>query len=241
MSGQITFGAYVRQRREAKGWTQPEAAAQIGIEQSYLSKLETGKSFPSDEVYGRLAKGLSIDIKDMGAALCAADLQKLKDVAAIRDALLERRKGQRKLVRGWMLAGLGCLMLGGVCVGAAAAYPALDIYEFRYRSIGVIEPGEPLDAFDIVEETLKRETPAFEERSKLQQKMILRIDEEFRTITDFRGDSFIEAAFEGRRKFEQFDQRLAQEKMPPLRWLLAPGFMFFAASIGCFHIARRWE
>lgn len=241
MSEHVTFGEYLRARREAKGWTQPEAAAHIGIEQSYLSKLETGKSFPSEDVYARLAEGLSIDTKHMCAGLADPELQKLKDVAAIRSAILSRRKTQRTLVRGWMLAGLAFLMLGGASLGIVAAQPALDIYEFRYRSMGVVKPGEALNAFDIIDDTLNKASPAYEEKNKLQQAMIARIDEEFRTIMDFRGDSFIENTDQGRRKFDLFDQRLAQESAPPLRWLLAPGLMFFAGSIGCFYIARRWE
>ncbi|MBO6796341.1 helix-turn-helix transcriptional regulator [Maricaulis sp.] len=50
----MKFGDYLRQCREAKGWTQPEAARHADIEQSYLSKLETGRSYPSEDVYSRL-------------------------------------------------------------------------------------------------------------------------------------------------------------------------------------------
>jgi transcriptional regulator with XRE-family HTH domain len=50
----MKFGDYLRQKREARGWTQPEAANKAGIEQSYLSKLETGKSYPSEDAYARL-------------------------------------------------------------------------------------------------------------------------------------------------------------------------------------------
>jgi transcriptional regulator with XRE-family HTH domain len=43
------------QLRKTKGWTQAHAAAQIGIQQSYLSKLENAKFVPSDEVIAQIA------------------------------------------------------------------------------------------------------------------------------------------------------------------------------------------
>ncbi|MDQ2077737.1 helix-turn-helix domain-containing protein [Marinimicrobium sp. ABcell2] len=36
----MTLGERLRQLRTEKSWTQPQAAETIGIEQSYLSKLE---------------------------------------------------------------------------------------------------------------------------------------------------------------------------------------------------------
>ncbi len=47
----MKFGEYLKSQRDARGWTQPMAAEKIGIEQSYLSKLETGKASPSDEMF----------------------------------------------------------------------------------------------------------------------------------------------------------------------------------------------
>ena len=75
----MKFGDYLKERREEKAWTQPEAAARAGIEQSYLSKLETGKSYPSEEVYGRLVETFEIDTGDLSGRVDAADLDKLKE------------------------------------------------------------------------------------------------------------------------------------------------------------------
>ena len=61
----MKFGDYLRQKREEKNWTQPEASAAAGIEQSYLSKLETGKSWPSEDVFARVASVYGIEVDDM--------------------------------------------------------------------------------------------------------------------------------------------------------------------------------
>lgn len=52
----MKFGVYLRSLREKAGWTQPEAAEKIEIEQSYLSKLETGKCFPSEDIFSKLSR-----------------------------------------------------------------------------------------------------------------------------------------------------------------------------------------
>ncbi len=40
----MRFGEKLKELRNEKEWTQPEMAEAIGIEQSYWSKLENGKS-----------------------------------------------------------------------------------------------------------------------------------------------------------------------------------------------------
>jgi transcriptional regulator with XRE-family HTH domain len=54
----MAFHENLRILRLAKGLTQPTLAEKAGIEQSYLSKLENGRSMPSDEVLKRLADAL---------------------------------------------------------------------------------------------------------------------------------------------------------------------------------------
>jgi transcriptional regulator with XRE-family HTH domain len=54
----MAFHDNLRTLRLARGLTQPALAAKADIEQSYLSKLENGRSRPSDEVLTRLAQAL---------------------------------------------------------------------------------------------------------------------------------------------------------------------------------------
>ncbi|MCL1076679.1 XRE family transcriptional regulator [Parashewanella spongiae] len=46
----MTLGQIIKQIRVEKALSQPELAEKIGIEQSYLSKLENDKSLPSNEM-----------------------------------------------------------------------------------------------------------------------------------------------------------------------------------------------
>lgn len=53
----------LRHLRHKLGWTQGHAAQQIGIQQSYLSKLENGQAFPSLEVLSAISKAYGCDMK----------------------------------------------------------------------------------------------------------------------------------------------------------------------------------
>ena len=60
------IGTYLRERREARRATDPsyslrQLAARIGVEPSYLSKVERGLETPSEEKISRLAAELDVD------------------------------------------------------------------------------------------------------------------------------------------------------------------------------------
>lgn len=61
----ISFGNYIRALRKEKNMTQRELAEKVGINFTYLSKIENGKlkevQFPSEETIIKLAKSLKAD------------------------------------------------------------------------------------------------------------------------------------------------------------------------------------
>ena len=61
----MDFGEKIRQLRNNKDLTQPEAAEAMGIEQSYLSKLENDKSLPSNDVLNRILDVFGLEIGDL--------------------------------------------------------------------------------------------------------------------------------------------------------------------------------
>ena len=109
----MKFGEYLKSQRDARGWTQPMAAEKIGIEQSYLSKLETGKASPSEEMFERLVMAYDIDVDAMADSVSLGELERLREIAAIRDLV---RRGQQATARGrrrWLVASLLLIALGG--------------------------------------------------------------------------------------------------------------------------------
>ena len=88
----MKFGDYIRQCRERLKWTQPEAATKIEIEQSYLSKLETGKSYPSEEIFNKLADVYQINLNELYEKIPSDELNNLKDIKLVREAILNRNR-----------------------------------------------------------------------------------------------------------------------------------------------------
>ncbi|WP_203295128.1 helix-turn-helix domain-containing protein [Maricaulis parjimensis] len=236
----MKFGDYLRQIRETRHWTQPEAAARAGIEQSYLSKLETGKSYPSDDVFGRLVQAYEIDVKTLVRDLDPAEAEALRDIESLRTTRLIVHRAAQRLSRGWMLAGLACLLTGGGSVGAALTVSDTHHEEYIYMSRGVIAPDEPLNVFDIIHQEPSG-TPA-ERATVLGQQiaMLERVDEDVRIQRTLQGEGYIERVEGGRRYYQALDSQTVVERSP-LRWFWVPGLMLLFGALGCFTISWRWK
>jgi transcriptional regulator with XRE-family HTH domain len=213
----MKFGDHLKDRRTELGWTQPEAAAKAGIEQSYLSKLETGKSFPSEDVYQRLVEAFSLDTEAMVAALYPAELDRLREIQAVRKHLLEREHNTRSTTRRWLYAGLAGLVAGGALVGLAQSDRGGAATHYTYQSYGVLRPGESDEVLE--------EDPA-------------RADEQTISIPGMRGPVYTETVPEGRRMWHLVG---ANAVNVPARfgWALVPGFALIIGGLGCFFISWR--
>src|SRR5262249_18360929 len=68
-SHSMTFGERIRQLRKAKNLNQSELADKVGINFTYLSKIENDKvassEFPSEETIKKLAKALGADADEL--------------------------------------------------------------------------------------------------------------------------------------------------------------------------------
>ncbi|WP_291842976.1 helix-turn-helix transcriptional regulator [Maricaulis sp.] len=236
----MKFGDYLRQAREARHWTQPEAAARAGIEQSYLSKLEAGKSYPSDDVFERLVQAYDIDVKALVRHLDPAEAKALRDIQSLRTARLILHRAVQTMSRGWMLAGLACLLIGGASAGAALTASDTSHEEYIYLSRGVIAPGEAFDVFDRVDAS-PGENPEAAAALRAQQIALQdRIDEEVRIQRTLQGEGYFETVEGGRRYFRALDSQTVIERSP-LRWFWVPGLMFLFGALGCFTISWRWK
>jgi transcriptional regulator with XRE-family HTH domain len=64
-----TFGDILRDRRRVAGISQRDLAAKIGVDFSYISKLENGRlAPPATDTTGRIAKALNCAVEDLLAA-----------------------------------------------------------------------------------------------------------------------------------------------------------------------------
>lgn len=227
----MKFGDYLRQARDQHGWTQPEAAAKANIEQSYLSKLETGKSYPSEDIFERLVKAYSLNVREMAGSIFSAELDKLREIGEVRAVVLQRQQKEAGFVRGWLIAGLVMMMIGGGMLGLAASTEDDASFIYHYRSEGIIKDNEPPLIFQVLQ------AGGADQDGKTYGD---RVDYDYWVSGDNRGDSFIEKVGSGYRQYSLYDVK--EDYAPSLiSWHYAFGFMFVIGGLGCFYISRRWR
>ncbi|NVJ66156.1 MAG: helix-turn-helix domain-containing protein [Gammaproteobacteria bacterium] len=109
----MTLGEKLRSLRAISGWTQPECAEKIGIEQSYLSKLENDKSIPSADIFDALCAAYKVSpdeiIRDLDKAYVRKNLMHIPMVSASTSGQSEHIKKKRKRI---VLISAGLFLLG---------------------------------------------------------------------------------------------------------------------------------
>ena len=77
---QIRIGAFISERRKAKGWTQSQLAEKMGITDKAVSKWETGRSMPDLSLFVPLCTLLDITLNELFAGECIPE-ENLKEKA----------------------------------------------------------------------------------------------------------------------------------------------------------------
>ena len=80
MMNQIKIGAFISERRKAKGWTQSQLAEKLEITDKAVSKWETGRSMPDLSLFMPLCTLLDVTLNELFAGECITE-EKLKEKA----------------------------------------------------------------------------------------------------------------------------------------------------------------
>jgi len=56
------YRSAIRNKREQLGWSQYKLAKVVGITQSFMNEIESGKKSPSIEVFFRICQALAIQV-----------------------------------------------------------------------------------------------------------------------------------------------------------------------------------
>ena len=211
----MNFGARLKQIRTDKNLTQPQLAELIGIEQSYLSKLENDKSQPSAEMFGNIIKALGMAPESFLAELdppTQAALGHIPEVSQFREGIKARRVHH---ARRYIFGAAAAAALGFALMLAANDGIFFPKYQYKYVSKGVILAGEGENIFEqyrmiqgmrmaarsISPEEMSRLTAEFES-NRVRHLTV----ESWRD----RGSVYFENAEGGRRVFELVDKRYVQ-------------------------------
>ncbi|WP_374584085.1 helix-turn-helix domain-containing protein [Pseudoduganella sp.] len=173
----MNFGEKLKQLRTERGQTQPQFAEALGIEQSYLSKLENDKSVPSAEMFSTIVAGLGMDaasfLKDLHQEVLETTLRHIPAVAQFTTQAVAQQADHS---RRWLVGSALAWILGFALMLAANDGIFFPNRVYHYTSPGVIQAGEAENIFDTFEEILS-----------LRQTANLITREEFaKTMADFK-------------------------------------------------------
>jgi transcriptional regulator with XRE-family HTH domain len=184
----MNLGEKLRQLRQDRNLTQPDLADAIGIEQSYLSKLENGKYIPSSDVFGRLLEffglgvGEFVDDLDHGSRL---QLRQIPSVASHYEHQKQLIIGNR---RRWLVVSTLLLAVGASLIYAGEAQLVVGSGIYTYQSDGVVLVGESSDVFRAIFDGGARAARGID--SDELDRLRARLDEHYIQTSSYRGEIF---------------------------------------------------
>lgn len=204
----MNFGEKLKQIRTERSLTQPQFAEALGIEQSYLSKLENDKSVPSADMFATIVSGLGMDpavfLKDLDKDVLAGSL---RHIPAVSQFTTQTAAVQVHNYKKWLFGSALAWIVGFALMLAANDGIFFSNKQYRYVSPGVIVAGEAENIFDrhaqILElkQSAKLITPEEFARQKAEFETTrvrpITVDTQVN-----RGAAYVEPAENGHRRFE---------------------------------------
>jgi transcriptional regulator with XRE-family HTH domain len=238
----VNFGEKVKQLRAERNLTQPQLALAIGIEQSYLSKLENDKSVPSADIFQAILRAFSVDVATfldgVDDKVVHRDLRQVPEVANHLNAQVNRRVHS---IKAWLFASAISCTLGLTL--AVAGYRGL-LYsnaQYSYISKGVVLAGEPSDVFDNYDQLIRARLNAGminETQAKLLfEQYARRADQGSLVLDEYRGEKFVQKVSGGQRSYDL--QRESVSERRESRWLQFVGALLTFAGILGFVVEAR--
>ncbi|RVT44983.1 helix-turn-helix domain-containing protein [Rheinheimera sediminis] len=234
----MTLGDYIKDKRATMQLSQPQLAEQIGIEQSYLSKLENDKSLPSNDVFRRLLTALNLSLPAFVAAFSAQEIQQLTAIADV-EFYLKQQCNKQQRHSGWLVLSLSFVFaLGAACF--YAGFQALCFPErfHQYESQGVVLPGESAfvftdwdQNFPILTGTSEEMRQSMKNRAEKEQLMYQRFAQLTEHSFEYLGQYYIRTVDGGSRTFEYKTVGLVSRTGNTVLQLLGLFLMVFSAVL----------
>ena len=216
----MNIGEKIKQLRTDKNFTQPQLAAAIGIEQSYLSKLENDKSIPSADIYEAILKAFSIDTAGFLAGIDDKIVyRQLRQIPAVANHLNAYAAYKVQNIKKWLFGSAAACVLGLTLIAAGYRGMIFSDKRYSYYSPGVLRNGESTDIYN---------------RSDT---MLARASEQYLALSDYRGQGFILPVAGGSRLFTLRSED--KHERPENRYLMLLGTALAFAGIFGFFVEYR--
>jgi len=239
----MNFGDKIKLLRNEQELTQPELAEKIGIEQSFLSKLENGKSYPSADNFQLILEAFQIDTKtlleDVDATQIFKQLRQIPEVSQYLDKYHKQQKGQRNR---WLLGSALFFIIGITSLIAGKLGLIFPDTFYSYYSQGIVLEGEPKEIFQYWRQNLSDSLNRTKDgRSKIDVVRISfekRRNEDFLTSNDYKGTIFNITVAGGSRTYYLRDDRNIERSEN--RMLVLFGLLFLSLGISGFVLERKF-
>ncbi len=240
----MTLGEYIKDLRATMQLSQPQLAELIGIEQSYLSKLENDKSLPSNEVFRRLLNALNLPLPAFIAAFSAQEQQQLSAIADVELYLKQQRNKQQRH------SGLLVLSLSFVfALGAACFYAGFQALCFperlhQYESQGLVLPDESAfvftdwdQNFPVLTGTGEEMKQSMQKKAEKEQLMYQRLAQLTEHSFEHKGEYYIRTVEGGSRTFIYDGSHMVNRTGNTVLQLLGLFLMVFSGVLSLGHKA----
>jgi hypothetical protein len=121
-------------------------AEAIGIEQSYLSKLENDKSIPSVDIFQAILKAFVVDVasflEEIDEKIIHKDLRQIPEVAHYLNASVVNKIHD---IKKWLYCSAIACVLGLTLIVAGYKSLLFSSSQYEYASDGILLAGEPVD------------------------------------------------------------------------------------------------
>lgn len=209
----MTLGERLKQLRADKQWTQPQAAEAIGIEQSYLSKLENDKSLPSAEILTDILNAFSLTVRQLLEGVDPARLDRqFLQIPAIAAHLADNHQRHLVSARRWLYASALACIVGLTALIAGHLGLVFANKQYSYASAGVVKPGESRLIFDNWRRSIETKfgsesaTETAKAVSDKWQEIYHRLDESYVVTNDYKGEIFVLPVEGGSRTYKLMPQ-----------------------------------
>jgi transcriptional regulator with XRE-family HTH domain len=234
----MNFGEKLKQIRTERNMTQPQFADAIGIEQSYLSKLENDKSSPSAEMFQTILQKLSLNaqefLKDIDHAILNNGMRQIPEVAQYLNLT---QKMEIHHIKRWLYSSAAACVIGTTLIVAGGMNWVFPNKMYNYTSDMVLLNGEPSDLYFsypgyIRNSKENKDLSEAEIQIKIAEFKTKRIHQQSLSLNEYRGKQFEQTVENGKRIFYKDGEDIIIQRKENNFLMLLGTLMCFAALFG---------
>lgn len=235
----MSLGERIKSLRQEKGYSQPELAEKVGIEQSYLSKLENDKSIPSNDIFRQLLTALNVELSEFLAMFSKEQLNSsLKQIPDIEHFINQKSQVSFEKRRQFLTVSSALIVLAVTLFYTGFSKELFSERSFRYHSDGVVLAGEPSNIFNNWPEFIAEQgKDRVEARRAKKLEMAKREDGHYLYLSENLGRQFVKEVKGGTRFYELNGETNKKRSINAILQVL--GVLLFSAGVMGFLLERR--